>query len=118
MLLKEEKQQNQEGNRVLSSKQKEELKKSVGEKLRWILDLFIEKIYNPKKERQEVFFDCDWHSLIDLHSYGHDIETAWQIQPLLLLESTKYDFYYQSHFHTHLTRNDFEQSIFYGTAWC
>ena len=79
VLLKEEKQQNQEGNRVLSSKQKEELKKSVGEKLRWILDLFIEKIYNPKKERQEVFFDCDWHSLIDLHSYGHDIETAWLI---------------------------------------
>lgn len=79
VLLKEEKQQNQEGNRVLSSKQKEGLKKSVGEKLRWILDLFIEKIYNPKKERQEVFFDCDWHSLIDLHSYGHDIETAWLI---------------------------------------
>ena len=49
----------------------------VKEKLYNITQLFAEKIYNPKLRRQEVFFDRDWHSLIDLHSYGHDIETAW-----------------------------------------
>ena len=37
------------------------------------------KVYNPKLHRQEVFFDKDWNSLIDLHSYGHDIETAWLV---------------------------------------
>lgn len=47
--------------------------------LRWILDIFAEKVYNPEKKRQEVFFDADWNSLIDLHSFGHDIETAWLI---------------------------------------
>lgn len=51
----------------------------VGEKLRWILRIFAEKVYNPKLHRQEVFFDRHWNTLIDLHSYGHDIETAWLI---------------------------------------
>lgn len=51
--------------------------KFVGEKLRWMLDLLKDKIYNPTLHRQEVFFDNDMNSLIDLHSYGHDIETAW-----------------------------------------
>ena len=49
----------------------------VGSKLRWMLDVLADKIYNPKLHRQEVFFDNDMNSLIDLHSYGHDIETAW-----------------------------------------
>lgn len=49
----------------------------VAEKLREILDVFADKVYNPAKRRQEVFFDGEWNSLIDLHSYGHDIETSW-----------------------------------------
>lgn len=48
-------------------------------KLRWMMDLIAEKIYNPDLHRQEVFFDNDMNSLIDLHSYGHDIETAWLV---------------------------------------
>lgn len=42
-----------------------------------ILDLFADKLYNPKLHRQEVFFDKAYRPLLDLHSYGHDIETAW-----------------------------------------
>ncbi len=42
-----------------------------------ILDTLETKIWNPEKRRQEVFFDADWHTLIDLHSFGHDIETSW-----------------------------------------
>ena len=49
----------------------------VGRKLRRMLDVLAEKIYNPALHRQEVFFDNNMNSLIDLHSYGHDIETAW-----------------------------------------
>ncbi|MCM1056538.1 MAG: AGE family epimerase/isomerase [Firmicutes bacterium] len=51
----------------------------VGKRLEWILDTFADKIYDPEKHRQEVFFDENYHSIIDLHSYGHDIETAWLI---------------------------------------
>lgn len=49
----------------------------VREKLVFILNLWAEKFYNPEKRRQEVFFDLDYNSLLDMHSFGHDIETSW-----------------------------------------
>ena len=49
----------------------------VRERLYFIMDVFEKKIYNPEKRRQEVFFDLDYNTLIDLHSFGHDIETSW-----------------------------------------
>lgn len=52
-------------------------RKEVEKRLMWIMDTFIGKVYNPKLHRQEVFFDREYHSILDLHSYGHDIETAW-----------------------------------------
>ena len=42
-----------------------------------IFDIFQRHIWNPEKRRQEVFFDMDYNSLIDLYSFGHDIETSW-----------------------------------------
>lgn len=51
----------------------------VKEKLMWIMDVFADKVYNPELHRQEVFFDEHWNTILDLHSYGHDIETAWLI---------------------------------------
>ncbi|MCI7108541.1 MAG: AGE family epimerase/isomerase [Agathobacter sp.] len=51
----------------------------VKERLEWIMDVFADKVYDPARKRQEVFFDKNYNSLIDLHSYGHDIETAWLI---------------------------------------
>lgn len=47
--------------------------------LRRILDLYAHKVYAPDLHRQLVFFDADYHSLIDLYSYGHDIESSWLI---------------------------------------
>lgn len=52
----------------------------VKKRLEWILDTLAEKIYNPELHRQEVFFDREMNSILDLHSYGHDIETAWLVQ--------------------------------------
>lgn len=49
----------------------------VRERLLFILDVLEKHVYNPEKRRQEVFFDMDYHTLIDLHSFGHDIETSW-----------------------------------------
>ncbi len=51
----------------------------VRERMRFILDIFAEHVYNREQGRQEVFYDRKWNSLIDLYSYGHDIETAWLI---------------------------------------
>ena len=51
----------------------------VADKLRYMMDLIADKVYNKEAGRQEVFFDRTWNSLIDLYSYGHDIETAWLV---------------------------------------
>ncbi len=51
----------------------------VKERLMWIMDTVADKVYNPVLKRQEVFFDREYNSIIDLYSYGHDIETAWLI---------------------------------------
>ena len=51
----------------------------TGDRLRFMMDLFADKVYNKEKGRQEVFFDRTWNTLIDLYSYGHDIETSWLI---------------------------------------
>lgn len=54
-------------------------KTEVGDNIRFMMGLIADKVYNPKLGRQEVFFDRTWNSLIDLYSYGHDIETAWLV---------------------------------------
>ena len=54
-------------------------KEAVENDIRFILDIIADKIYNPTLKRQEVFFDRDYNSLIDLHSYGHDIEASWLV---------------------------------------
>ena len=56
---------------------------AVKARLYEILDIFESKIYNRQKKRQEVFFDHDYRSLIDLHSFGHDIETSWLTEKTL-----------------------------------
>ena len=54
-----------------------------GEKVRAallrILDIYAGKVYSPDLHRQLVFFDHEYNSLIDLYSYGHDIESSWLI---------------------------------------
>ena len=57
----------------------EELKNRLYE----ILNIWETKIYNKEKRRQEVFFDHEYRTLIDLHSFGHDIETSWLAEKTL-----------------------------------
>ena len=51
----------------------------MGQALRRILDIYEHKIYSPELHRQLVFFDEHYNSIIDLYSYGHDIESSWLI---------------------------------------
>lgn len=52
---------------------------AVERALRRILELYATRIYAPELHRQLVFFDAEYRSLIDLYSYGHDIESSWLI---------------------------------------
>ena len=42
-----------------------------------ILHIYETKIFDHSRHRQLVFFDEDYNSIIDLYSYGHDIESSW-----------------------------------------
>ena len=51
----------------------------VAKQIRFTMDIIKDKVFNKEIGRQEVFFDRTWNTLIDLYSYGHDIETAWLV---------------------------------------
>lgn len=53
--------------------------KKVKDAILNILDIFLNKVYNSEKNRLEVFFNENMNSILDLHSFGHDIEASWLI---------------------------------------
>lgn len=52
---------------------------AVSDAIRGILRIFKFKVYDNDKKICRVFFDKSYNSLIDLESYGHDIEASWLI---------------------------------------
>ncbi|MDD4095194.1 MAG: AGE family epimerase/isomerase [Oscillospiraceae bacterium] len=50
---------------------------TVGKAMKRILTIYTSKIYDSTQHRQRVFFDNNYNSIIDLYSYGHDIESSW-----------------------------------------
>lgn len=64
--------------------------KEVKKRIEWIMDTIADKVYNPTLHRQEVFFDKYMNSILDLHSYGHDIETAWLVDRAVEILSEKF----------------------------
>ncbi len=43
------------------------------------LEQVLKTVYNPAKRRMEVFFDNGYQPILDMQSYGHDIEGSWLI---------------------------------------
>ena len=41
------------------------------------LQCFLKVMYSPFRHRLEVFYDRDYRPLLDMQSYGHDIEASW-----------------------------------------
>ncbi|MBR1477301.1 MAG: AGE family epimerase/isomerase [Lachnospiraceae bacterium] len=55
------------------------------------LELTKHKVFDEERKRLKVFFDKEYNSLIDLYSYGHDIEAAWLVDYALeVLSEDKY----------------------------
>ncbi len=51
--------------------------KTLREKGRQALACFLNMVYNKQEHRLDVFFDSDFHALLNMQSYGHDIEASW-----------------------------------------
>ena len=57
-----------------------------------LIGTFLERVVDPVSGHFKLFFDDDWHSLLEHASYGHDIEGSWllveaaevQADPVLL----------------------------------
>lgn len=52
---------------------------AVGDSIRDILRIFKFRVYDSDKEICRVFLDKSYNTLIELESYGHDIEASWLI---------------------------------------
>ncbi|MCD7898920.1 MAG: AGE family epimerase/isomerase [Bacteroides sp.] len=52
--------------------------------LRNLIEVFIERIYDPTTGHLQLFFTDDWKSPYHLYSYGHDIEASWLIHEAAL----------------------------------
>lgn len=51
----------------------------VKDRIKHILFLFKVNLFNKDERRLDVFFNLQYENLINLKSYGHDIEAAWLI---------------------------------------
>src|SRR5699024_5177518 len=49
------------------------------ERLVSLLDVHYKYIYNHETSYLDVFFDNKWDSILDIQSFGHDIEASWLI---------------------------------------
>ena len=58
----------------LQRAQADEAVRAAGQKC---LERLLNTFYNPEKRRLEVFCDAEYRSLLDMQSYGHDIEASW-----------------------------------------
>lgn len=56
----------------------------VAEAVRSLLEVFLDKIYQPATGHLGLFFNDDWQLEDNTFSYGHDIEASW-----LLLETAR-----------------------------
>lgn len=41
------------------------------------LDRFLNVMYDPDKRRLGVFYDAEYNELLDMQSFGHDVEAGW-----------------------------------------
>lgn len=55
----------------------------VERQLRVLIDIFVNRLYNPENGHLDLFFDDQWQGKHDKTSPGHDIEAAWLLREAL-----------------------------------
>ena len=57
----------------------------LAERLRFIVETFVDKIFDPNTNHLHYVIDKDWNSISEVESYGHDIEAAWLLREAALV---------------------------------
>ena len=57
----------------------------MAERLKNLIELFLDKIINPDTYHLHYVFDRYWNSTSEIESFGHDIEAAWFLRDAALL---------------------------------
>ena len=55
----------------------------VARQLRILIDIFVNRLYNPSNGHLDLFFDDQWQGRRDKTSPGHEIEAAWLLHEAL-----------------------------------
>lgn len=91
--------------------------KQVEQSMRHILQVFLTQVYAPQNGQLSVFFDANMQSIIDLQSYGHDIEAAWLLDwGTALLDDAALSVQV-SKMTTALTKSVYQKAYHSGTVW-
>ena len=56
----------------------------MAERLRFIVETFLDKIINPDLYHLNYVIDENWNTISEVESYGHDIEAAWMLREAAL----------------------------------
>jgi len=59
--------------------------KVVGDRLRKMIEIFLDKIIDKKSSHLICFLDRNWNSTSTVDSYGHDIESSWLLYEAAVL---------------------------------
>ena len=54
-----------------------------------LIDIFLDKIWNPHTYHLDLFFDEQWGGKRNVYSYGHDIEAVWLLHEAALVLGNK-----------------------------
>ncbi len=77
-----------------------------------LLNLVYDKVYDFENYKQHVFFDRSYNYIGDVHSYGHDIESAWLIdRALIYLNDNDINKKRFTQFNTKMINNVLEQAF-------
>ena len=61
----------------------------VETQLKNLIEIFLEKIINSKKNHLDLFFDENWVCKSSIYSYGHDIEASWLLDEAAVVLNDK-----------------------------